>query len=171
MCTQMFLSHRYNLPILIHLIPYTASRTRRRRNRSRKTKKMATMSGVSLSSPRVLFNASGSPQNAHAINFALPLRQAMRPGAIRMGRVLRIRPVRAAPDKISEKVEESIKQAKEACADDPTSGECVAAWDEVEELSAAASHARDKQKEKDSDPLETYCKDNPETKECKTFDE
>ena len=88
-----------------------------------------------------------------------------------MGRVTRIRPVRAAPDKISEKVEESIKQAQEACAGDPTSGECVAAWDEVEELSAAASHARDKQKEKDSDPLENYCKDNPETIECKTFDD
>ncbi|ESW35170.1 hypothetical protein PHAVU_001G212900 [Phaseolus vulgaris] len=132
---------------------------------------MATMTGVSLSSPRVWFNASGSPQNAHAINFALPLRQAMRPGGIQMGRVTRIRPVRAAPDKISEKVEESIKQAQEACAGDPTSGECVAAWDEVEELSAAASHARDKQKEKDSDPLENYCKDNPETIECKTFDD
>lgn len=85
--------------------------------------------------------------------------------------MLRIQPVRAAPDKISEKVEESIKNAQEACAGDPTSGECVAAWDEVEELSAAAKDARDKQKEKDSDPLETFCKDNPETIECKTFDE
>ncbi|BAT86253.1 calvin cycle protein CP12-2, chloroplastic-like [Vigna umbellata] len=132
---------------------------------------MATMTGVSLSSPRVLFNASGSPKNAHALKFALPLRQPMRPGGVQVGRVLRIQPVRAAPDKISEKVEESIKHAQEACAGDPTSGECVAAWDEVEELSAAAKDARDKQKEKDSDPLETYCKDNPETIECKTFDE
>ncbi|KAL0435978.1 UNVERIFIED_CONTAM: Calvin cycle protein CP12-1, chloroplastic [Sesamum radiatum] len=52
--------------------------------------------------------------------------------------------------------------------DDPVSGECAAAWDEVEELSAAASHARDKQKE--SDPLENYCKENPETDECRTYD-
>ncbi|KAK7396965.1 hypothetical protein VNO78_18129 [Psophocarpus tetragonolobus] len=129
---------------------------------------MATISGVSLSSPRVLLNA---PQHAHAIKFALPLRQGMRPAIVRSGRMLRIRPVRAAPDQISEKVEESIKHAQEACAGDPTSGECVAAWDEVEELSAAASHARDKQKEKDSDPLENYCKDNPDTIECKTFED
>ncbi|KAJ0979909.1 hypothetical protein J5N97_015383 [Dioscorea zingiberensis] len=73
------------------------------------------------------------------------------------------------PPGISEKVSESIKHAEEACSDDPVSGECVAAWDEVEELSAAASHARDKLKES-SDPLESYCKDNPETDECRTYD-
>ena len=72
------------------------------------------------------------------------------------------------PEGLSEKVQESIKNAQEACAGDPVSGECVAAWDEVEELSAAASHARDKKK--DSDPLETYCSDNPETDECRTYD-
>lgn len=77
--------------------------------------------------------------------------------------------VRAAPDnRISENVEKSIKEAQETCSDDPVSGECVAAWDVVEELSAAASHARDKAK--DVEPLEEYCKDNPETDECRTYD-
>ena len=38
---------------------------------------------------------------------------------------------------------------------DLTSDECVVAWDEVEELSTRASHATDKQKEKNSDSLET----------------
>ncbi|TKY61709.1 Calvin cycle protein CP12-2 [Spatholobus suberectus] len=132
---------------------------------------MATMTGVSFSSPKVLFNTSGTPQNAHAVKFALPLSQGVRPVIIQSGRVMAIRPVRAVPERISEKVEESIKNAQDACAGDPTSGECVAAWDEVEELSAAASHARDKQKEKESDPLENYCKDNPETIECKTFED
>lgn len=80
-----------------------------------------------------------------------------------------LRPVAAKPADISEKVAESIKDAEEACAGDPVSGECVAAWDEVEELSAAASHARDKNKE--SDPLEEYCKENPETDECRTYDD
>ncbi|KAK7337520.1 hypothetical protein VNO77_18099 [Canavalia gladiata] len=130
---------------------------------------MATMAGVSVSSPRVLFKASGSLQNSQPIKFTLSPSPA-RPGSIRSGRLVMIRPVRAVPEQISEKVEESIKHAQEACAGDPTSGECVAAWDEVEELSAAASHARDKQKEKESDPLENYCKDNPETIECKTYD-
>ncbi|KAL0896254.1 hypothetical protein Bca101_080215 [Brassica carinata] len=71
---------------------------------------------------------------------------------------------------ISDKVEKSIQEAKETCADDPVSSECVAAWDEVEELSAAASHARDKKKAAGSDPLEEYCSDNPETDECRTYD-
>lgn len=76
--------------------------------------------------------------------------------------------VAAAPEGIEEKVAESIKSAEEACAGDATSGECAAAWDEVEELSAAVSHAKDRKK--DSDPLEDYCKDNPETEECRTYD-
>ncbi|XP_027352015.1 calvin cycle protein CP12-2, chloroplastic [Abrus precatorius] len=132
---------------------------------------MATMAGVSVSSPKVFFKASGSLQNAQPIKFSLPPSPGGPAIIIRSGRMVTIRPVRAVPESISEKVEESIKNAQEACAGDPTSGECVAAWDEVEELSAAASHARDKQKEKDSDPLENYCKDNPETIECKTFDD
>ncbi|XP_078160545.1 CP12 domain-containing protein 1 [Carex rostrata] len=77
--------------------------------------------------------------------------------------------VRSTPSEIAKKVSESIKQAEETCADNPSAGECVAAWDEVEELSAAASHARDKNKTKD--PLEEYCKDNPETDECRTYED
>ncbi|KAJ4764436.1 hypothetical protein LUZ62_029712 [Rhynchospora pubera] len=77
--------------------------------------------------------------------------------------------VRSTPSEIANKVSESIKNAEETCADDPKAGECVAAWDEVEELSAAASHARDKNKGKD--PLEEYCKDNPETDECRTYED
>ncbi|KAL9242965.1 hypothetical protein vseg_016915 [Gypsophila vaccaria] len=76
--------------------------------------------------------------------------------------------VRASPDKLSESIEQSIKIAQETCSDNPDSGECAAAWDDVEEVSAAASHARDKAKS--TDPLETYCKDNPETDECRTYD-
>lgn len=75
----------------------------------------------------------------------------------------------ATPPEISEKVQESIEKAMETCAGDPVSGECIAAWDEVEELSAAASHARDKAKT--SDPLEEFCKDNPETDECRTYED
>ncbi|KAI0528953.1 hypothetical protein KFK09_001497 [Dendrobium nobile] len=75
-----------------------------------------------------------------------------------------------SPEGISEKVSESIKKAEETCEGDPKSGECAAAWDEVEELSAAASHARDRAKSS-SDPLENYCKDNPETKECRTYED
>ncbi|KAG6581299.1 Calvin cycle protein CP12-2, chloroplastic, partial [Cucurbita argyrosperma subsp. argyrosperma] len=127
---------------------------------------MATISGVNLSSPRILAKAVEipKPQSFNVGFLRRSWKQSTQFRAIR----LRVPPVHAAPDKISDKVEESIKNAEEACAGDPVSGECAAAWDEVEELSAAASHARDKKKE--SDPLETYCKDNPETEECRTYD-
>ncbi|GMJ09226.1 CP12 DOMAIN-CONTAINING PROTEIN 1, CP12 domain-containing protein 2 [Hibiscus trionum] len=128
---------------------------------------MATLSSLSLVTPRAIANVpdpkNGGPVKAPYLN--QPWKRVSQMGSRRMQA---IRPVRAAPDRISEKVEKSIKEAQEACSDDPASGECVAAWDEVEELSAAASHARDKQK--DSDPLENYCKDNPETDECRTYD-
>ncbi|CAL9131846.1 unnamed protein product, partial [Musa acuminata var. zebrina] len=73
------------------------------------------------------------------------------------------------PPNISEKVAESIKNAEATCAEDAASGECAAAWDEVEELSAAASHARDKLKV--DDPLESFCKDSPDNEECRTYED
>jgi hypothetical protein len=78
----------------------------------------------------------------------------------------------ATPPEISDKVSESIKQAEETCADDQKGdAECAAAWDEVEELSATASHARDSLKETNAnDPLEKYCKDNPDSEECRIYD-
>ncbi|KAJ1397912.1 hypothetical protein SESBI_31393 [Sesbania bispinosa] len=130
---------------------------------------MATIAGVSLSSPRVLAKGPDSPQKAQAVRFPPLFRLSPKwPGMVGSNRMVSVRPVRAAPDSISEKVEESIKNAEEACSENATAGECAAAWDEVEELSAAASHARDKKKE--SDPLENYCKENPESDECRTYD-
>ncbi|KAK8718158.1 hypothetical protein V6N13_045403 [Hibiscus sabdariffa] len=129
---------------------------------------MATLSGVNLVTPRFVVAdgpdfAKGGPIKVPCLN--QPWKRVSQLGSKGLQG---IRPVRAAPDRISEKVEKSIKDAQEACSDDPVSGECVAAWDEVEELSAAASHARDKKK--DDDPLENYCKENPETDECRTYD-
>ncbi|XAR58376.1 hypothetical protein NMG60_11013758 [Bertholletia excelsa] len=128
---------------------------------------MATIYGLSLSTPRLLAKASNSPK-AQPIKFPSlnqPWKRSSRFGSGRMY----VRPVAAAPEGLSEKVADSIKNAEELCSDSPASGECAAAWDEVEELSAAASHARDKKK--DYDPLETFCKDNPETEECRTYED
>ncbi|KAK3407498.1 calvin cycle protein CP12-1, chloroplastic [Eucalyptus grandis] len=127
---------------------------------------MATISSISLSTPRAVpksaepqkLSASASPQ----LNY--PWRRSCQLAARR-----RMVVVSSAPDKIEDKVAESIKGAEEACSDNPVSGECVAAWDEVEELSATASHLRDKKAA--SDPLEAYCKDNPETAECRTYED
>ncbi|PWA37933.1 chloroplast protein 12 precursor [Artemisia annua] len=68
-----------------------------------------------------------------------------------------------AREGLSEKIAESIEHANEACVEDLVSGECVASWDEVEELSAASSHARNGKK--DEDPSETYWTD-----ECRTYE-
>ncbi|GAB4817821.1 hypothetical protein N2152v2_004867 [Parachlorella kessleri] len=66
-----------------------------------------------------------------------------------------------APDKSA--IQEAIKDAEETAA----------AWDTVEELSAAASHAKDAAKANPSsvDPLEKYCEDQPDADECRVFDD
>lgn len=46
----------------------------------------------------------------------------------------------------------------------------AAAWDTVEELSAAASHAKDAAKV-NSDPLEQYCETAPDADECRVYGE
>ncbi|KAG8049232.1 hypothetical protein GUJ93_ZPchr0009g289 [Zizania palustris] len=74
----------------------------------------------------------------------------------------------STPPELAQKVSESIKQTDETCVGDLVGGECAAAWDEVEELSAAANHACDRKK--DNDPFEGYCKDNLETDECRTYE-
>ena len=130
---------------------------------------MAAIAGVSLATPRALAKSTDSPKGLTAKSPRLnhPWKMSTQLGSGRMR--IRVRPVAAAPETLSEKVAESIKNAEETCSDDPVSGECVAAWDEVEELSAAASHARDRKKE--SDPLETFCKDNMDDEECRTYED
>lgn len=129
---------------------------------------MATIfAGVSITTPRVLANKSNSPK-VEPFKFQClnnPWKNSAQFGSSRMY----LKPVSAAPDKLSDLVADSVKGAEEACSENPASGECAAAWDVVEETSAAASHARDKQKQ-NSDPLEGYCKENPETDECRVYD-
>ncbi|KAG6498593.1 calvin cycle protein CP12-1, chloroplastic-like [Zingiber officinale] len=131
----------------------------------------AAAAGISLSSPiRTVPVAKAELLGRKPVRIGqmLPL-QRMAATAGR-GRVVVVKGTQSStPPDISEKVEESIKKAEEACAGDAVSGECAAAWDEVEELSAAASHAREALKA-NSDPLENYCKDNPEADECRTYD-
>ncbi|KAL9998992.1 putative calvin cycle protein CP12 [Helianthus debilis subsp. tardiflorus] len=106
---------------------------------------MASIAGVSLSIPRVLANPSSDSPKITA---------SLKPTWVKTPNTrMHLRPLRAVPDQgLSDKIGSSIPKAQELCADDPKSGECVAAWNEVEELSAASSHARDKAK--DSYPLE-----------------
>lgn len=66
-------------------------------------------------------------------------------------------------------VETAIKEAEEACADTGKTGECAAAWDTVEEISAAISHK--KAAIVSQDPLDKYCDDNPEADECRVYED
>ncbi|KAJ7535871.1 hypothetical protein O6H91_12G049200 [Diphasiastrum complanatum] len=75
----------------------------------------------------------------------------------------------AAPGDLTDELIQSIKEAEEVCAGD-SAGECAASWDAVEEISAAAFDKRQQAKAQ-SDPLETYCKDNPETDECRVYED
>lgn len=71
---------------------------------------------------------------------------------------------------IQEKIQQELQEAKAVCeAQGPTSGECAAAWDAVEELQAEAAHQREKQPKKSS--LEQYCDDNPEAAECRIYED
>ncbi|KAH1094070.1 hypothetical protein GLYMA_14G110000v4 [Glycine max] len=62
MCTEILPSHSYSLDLIIN----PPLQKQKQNPRAEKNQRMATMTGVSLSCPRVFFNASGSPQNAHA---------------------------------------------------------------------------------------------------------
>ncbi|RWR97953.1 calvin cycle protein CP12-1, chloroplastic [Cinnamomum micranthum f. kanehirae] len=77
---------------------------------------------------------------------------------------MHVRMATPTPDRIAEKVSGEHQASKRGVR--RQHGERRV--DEVEEVSAAASHAR--QRLKELDPLENYCKDNPETDECKTYD-
>ncbi|KAK8939797.1 hypothetical protein KSP40_PGU017815 [Platanthera guangdongensis] len=106
---------------------------------------MATfLSGVSLSALR-FSSAAADVGRPSAAATALPQRTLLfatggRP-AKRTASLTAARSAPYTPEGLPKKVSESIKNAEEACGENTNSGECAAAWDEVEELSAAASHA------------------------------
>eukprot|EP00878_Enallax_costatus_P026270 GHUV01028170.1.p1 GENE.GHUV01028170.1~~GHUV01028170.1.p1 ORF type:complete len:105 (+),score=26.79 GHUV01028170.1:83-397(+) len=75
--------------------------------------------------------------------------------------------VRSNPEPAA--VETAIKEAEEKCASG-TTGECAAAWDNVEEISATISHKKVTDAAS-SDPLEQFCGDNPDADECRVYED
>eukprot|EP00798_Chlamydomonas_sp_ICE-L_P029034 gene29034-32233_t len=68
-------------------------------------------------------------------------------------------------------VESAIKLADETC-ESGTTGECAAAWDTVEEISAEISHKKAIAKDTLSeDPLEQFCGENPDADECRVYED
>lgn len=71
---------------------------------------------------------------------------------------------------LTEMIEKMVAEAKETCEEDASSDECKVAWDEVEEVSSAKADLRFKL-EHQADPLESFCNDNPETDECRIYED
>ena len=72
-------------------------------------------------------------------------------------------------------LQDAIKDAEVAC-DGGSAGECAAAWDNVEEISAAISHKKAEEAAAAAaaaaaDPLEVFCGDNPDADECRVYDD
>ncbi|WP_404787764.1 Calvin cycle protein CP12 [Altericista sp. CCNU0014] len=73
---------------------------------------------------------------------------------------------------IQTKIEEARLQAREVCATEGSdSSACAVAYDELEELSAEASHQRAKTDEGHKTSLQQYCDDNPDAAECRLYED
>ena len=71
---------------------------------------------------------------------------------------------------IEDRLEVAREEARAICAaKGSTAPECAAAWDEVEELQAAAAHKR--QATKTTNSLEAYCAENPDALECRIYED
>ncbi|MEL6928376.1 MAG: CBS domain-containing protein [Cyanobacteria bacterium J06600_6] len=71
---------------------------------------------------------------------------------------------------IEDRLDVAREEARAVCAaKGATAPECAAAWDEVEELQAAAADKR--QTEKKTNSLEAYCADNPDALECRIYED
>ncbi|XWS74564.1 hypothetical protein CRYUN_Cryun01aG0009000 [Craigia yunnanensis] len=73
--------------------------------------------------------------------------------------------------RLTELIEKKVTEAKEVCKGDETSGECKVAWDEVEEVSQAKANLRLRLEIEKKDPLEFFCQENPETDECRVYED
>ncbi|KAL7604165.1 calvin cycle protein CP12-3, chloroplastic [Lactuca sativa] len=72
--------------------------------------------------------------------------------------------------KLTELIESKVAEATQVCEGDRDSDECKVAWDEVEEVSQAKADLRRKLEE-NRDPLQSFCEENPETDECRIYED
>ncbi|MDJ0596826.1 MAG: CBS domain-containing protein [Pleurocapsa sp. MO_226.B13] len=71
---------------------------------------------------------------------------------------------------LEDRLDVAREEARAICAEKgPTSPECAAAWDVVEELQAAAADKR--REKKNTSSLEAYCAENPDAEECRIYED
>jgi CBS domain-containing protein len=70
---------------------------------------------------------------------------------------------------LADRIQQAIEEARAICAEKgPTSRDCAAAWDIVEELQAEAAHQQAKPLPKTA--FEEYCEENPDALEARMYD-
>ncbi|MGK7877861.1 MAG: CP12 domain-containing protein [Xenococcaceae cyanobacterium] len=71
---------------------------------------------------------------------------------------------------IEDQIEAAREEARAICKEKgPTSPECAAAWDVVEELQAEAAHQRVEKQGKTA--FQIYCEENPDASECLIYED
>jgi replication-associated recombination protein RarA len=118
------------------------------------------LSCVSTASP--MFSSTSSVRVVSTVTMASPLR------VLGVSRMI-ARAATKDTKNLEDAVQQAIEDAEEVCKAD-AAGACAEAWDEVEELAAAASHKKAANNGK-QDPLEAFCEDNPETDECRVYED
>jgi len=70
---------------------------------------------------------------------------------------------------IQQKIDQEREEARAVCnVTGPSSPECAAAWDALEELQAEAAHQKQTKPKND---FEKYCDANPDAVECRLYED
>lgn len=85
--------------------------------------------------------------------------------------VRKYRGMRIREKHMAKMIEEMVQEALVEIEGDDQSDECKVAWDEVEEVSRAKADLRRRLGEGDADPLEWFCQENPDTDECRVYED
>ncbi len=73
---------------------------------------------------------------------------------------------------LQDKIQQAIEEARAICAaKGSASKECAAAWDEVEELQAEASHQKAERMLSAKSSFDEYCAANPDALECRIYED
>ncbi|CAN6440056.1 unnamed protein product [Victoria cruziana] len=93
----------------------------------------------------------------------------LRSGGLGAKAVMKYKGTQTREQHLTDMIQKKVREATEVCEGNTESYECKVAWDEVEEVSQAKADFRRKMEK--ADPLESYCKENPETDECRIYED
>ncbi|XP_031501782.1 calvin cycle protein CP12-3, chloroplastic [Nymphaea colorata] len=129
---------------------------------------MASVIFTVASSPVLLRRQFVAGKPLAAVNSPRPCAFPRR-GALVAKAVTKYKGTQMREQRLTDMIEKKVMEATEVCEGNAESDECKVAWDEVEEVSQAKADLRTKMEKED--PLESYCKENPETDECRIYED